>query len=214
MLELFFSIACPYFFFDKNITTLDQWQQASHVAIVEVEKLIHFPPPYKKGYEYNSSYRALPLWKLKIIEMLTEKKLDTETIYTSFNLLPSLKEKDRVLLAFADFITYDSNHSKTKVYLSLYLLNRDRGETATYGHPYYYEWPLLKNKEKEYYLPDCVDGLTKIPLVNPLISEIKNLTKGIIDKEPNIRIAKGLWPSHEQSKTKVCKCKNKKYNPP
>ncbi|MCY4321700.1 MAG: hypothetical protein OXC37_04790 [Bdellovibrionaceae bacterium] len=213
MLEFFFSIACPYFFFDKKITTLDQWQKASHVAIVEVEKIIHFPPPYKKGYEYNSSYRALPLWKLKIIEMLTDKKPDTKTIYTSFNLLPSLKEKDRVLLAFGNFITYSSRHSKTKAYLSLYLLNRETGEKPLYGHPYYHEWPLFKNKEEKYYLPDCVDGLTKMPLVNPLLSEIKSLTKGVIDKEPNTRIVKGLWPSYEQSKIKACKCKDKKYNP-
>ena len=212
MLEFFFSIVCPYFFFDKKITTLDQWQKASHVAIVEVEKDIHFPPPYKKGFEYNSSYRALPLWKLKIIEMLTEKKLDTQIIYTSFNLLPSLKEKDRVLLAFGNFITYSPRHSKTKVYLSLYLLNRETGETPIYGHPYYHEWPLFKNKEEEYYLPDCVDGLTKLPLVNPPLSEIKSLAKGVIDKQSNTRIVKGLWPSQEQSKIKACKCKNKKYN--
>ena len=212
MLELLFSFACPYFFFDKKITTLDQWQKASHVVIVEVEELIHFPPPYKKGYEYKSSYRALPVWKLKIIERLTEKTPETETIYTSFNALPSLKEKKRFLLSFAEFITYDPAYSKTNIYISLYLLNRDRGEMPLYGHPYYKEWPLLKNEDDEYYLPDCVDGLTKMPLINPLLSEIKDLIKGVIDEKPNTKIIKGLWPSHEESQIKACRCKNKKYN--
>ena len=213
MLELLFSMICPYFFFDERITTLDQWQTASHVALVEVEDLIHFPPPYKKGYEYNSSYRAPPLWKLKVITMLTAKKKEVKTLYTSFNALSSLKEKERVILSFAEFITYHSTYSKTQVYLSLYLLNRDRGEMPLYGHPYHQPWLILKNKEEEYYLPDCVDGLTKVPLVNPLLSEIKELIKGVIDQKPTTKVKTGLWPSQDKSQIKSCKCKSKKYNP-
>ena len=125
MLESLFFLICPYFFFDNRVTTLDQWQQASHVAVVEVEKFIHFPPPYKKGDQYNSSYRAVPVWKLKVIEMLTEEKPETETIYTSFNSLSSLKEKDRVILAFSDFITYDPFHSK-KNHLSIFVFIEQR----------------------------------------------------------------------------------------
>ena len=214
MLELLFSFACSYFFFDTRITTLDQWQKASHVSVVEVEELIHFPPPYKKGYEYSSSYRAIPVWKLKVIKMLTEKSPEIETIYTSYPTLRSLKEKDKVILSFVEFITHDPKHSNKQVYPSLYLLKRDKGETPFYAHPYHREWPLIKNEEDEYYLPDCVDGLTKMPLVNPSLSEIIELTQGVIDKKPNTKIIKGLWPSHEESKVKACKCKNKKYNPP
>ena len=214
MLESLFFLICPPFFFDKRITTLDQWQKASHVAIVEVESLIHFPPPYKKDYHYRSSHRALPVWKLKVIEMLTEEKPEKETIYTSFNALPSLKEKDRAILSFANFITYDPIHSKKPIYPSLYLLHRNTGEMPIYGHPYYKEWPLLENEDGQYYLPDCLDGLTETPLTNPLVNEIKELTRRIIDEKPNTKMIIGLWPSHEESQLEVCKCKNKKYNLP
>ena len=77
-------LLCTFVFTDKRLTTLDQWQQASNVLVVEVESFEHFPPFYKPpGHEF-SAYRPVPLWKLKVIDTLTKKKPEQNVIYTAF----------------------------------------------------------------------------------------------------------------------------------
>lgn len=205
------ALLCPFLILDRKPTTLDQWQAASHVVIVEVESFVHFPPHYKEPYHEFSSYRPIPLWKLKVIEVLTSEKPENDIIYTDFNALSNLKEKERVILAFADFTNPDKINPLNAVYPSLQLLKRELGETIIYAHPYYDPWPLVRNETGEYYLPDCVDGLKEQPLINPLLSEIKQLSKNKIDEKSGIYITGGLYPS-EKSNAQVCKCENKQYN--
>ncbi len=211
MLSSFFSFLCPLLFWDKSLTTLDQWQAASHVLVVEVESFIHFPPFYKPpGHEFTA-YRPVPLWKLKVIDTLTAEKPKQNIIYTAFNPLQSLKEKDRVILAVSQFQSAGEMNPVSNVYPSLILLEREIEEKVIYAPPYYDAWPLSKNEQGEYYLPDCVDGLTMETLVNPTLREIKELSQGEIDEESSIYVVFGLYPA-EKSDLKVCRCEDKKYN--
>lgn len=196
---------------DYSLTTLDQWQVAANVVDVEVEDIIHFDPSYKSS-QCHASNNIFPVLKLKIKEIMFGEKIDAEFMYTPYGVFSSLKKGDRAILSFGNFVSSDTVQPIFMGCHPLRALEEQTGEVAFYATPFNSQpWPLVKNIDGQYYLNDCLDGFTKKPLMNPLLSEIKKLSREKKDDPPTAEFVGFMFPERV-SYLKACRCENKKYN--
>ena len=198
-------LAYSFNFFSSNrLTTLDQWQQAVHVAVVEVKRVVRFPLSSGAGAGLS------PVLEVKIIDMLTQEKPKQNTIYTMYH---PLQAGQRAILSLGLFVTTDENQLFF-AYSSISAIEREINKRVIYAHGWHQPWLLEKNEQGFDYLPDCVDGLTKMPIHNPLVEDLKKLSHGLVDKEPQLEVLGFLWPSGLASLLPVKRCSTKKFNPP
>lgn len=149
-----------------EMTTLDNWQEANIVALVEVDSFINIP-------EKNLSFT-----KLKVKELWGKKsKLQSHVFY----ILNSYNPEDigkRFIGAY----------SKTALIRHLYekSLNKHLNTTNNIYLQSRFElnkWPVLKDTSGKTYISGCIDGFTKKPLIDPSLEQLKNLALPVIDKK-------------------------------
>ena len=174
------------------LTTLTGFQQAFHVAVVQPEE-----PVFDSGY-----------WKVRVIDLWTEKKLPFDSFYT---LLPDEARGKIFIGTYGGYYPYKTLEERLSILIRTALPNSDDHikrikETAgklnenekkgIYLHPWYpwNSWPVLNNDSGELYVAGCIDGLTEEPLIDPPLQTVRKLALPQINDPPNISVWGFLYP--------------------
>ena len=149
-----------------EMTTLDNWQKADIIALVEVDSFLEIPE------------EKLKFTKLKAKESWSQKnRLKSHTFY----ILNSHKKEDIGKL----FIGAYSWKTIYKSYYEKSLNDHLNTKNNVYLHSRFdlRKWPVLKDSSEKLYIPGCIDGFTKKPLIDPSLKKLKNLAIPVIDKK-------------------------------
>ena len=187
---------------DIRLTTLDQWQQAAHVLIVRY--LDHDPDT--------------GLQRLRVLGALTRAPPPVEYLYTR-RLNPLTQAQPNAIMSFGNFTSSRAPGSSAGADLKR-IAEREQREVF-YAHPWHDPWPLVPApgattigpELDRMILPDCVDGMTRAPLKNPTLAQLRAATREVIDRESDVRVTGVFWPAGEISAYRGQRCRDKRYNP-
>ena len=189
-----------------QITTLTKFQKSEHVFVIQVEELV-----------FDSLF-----WRVKILDIWTKNKLQADVFYTAN--VPENSKGKIFIGTYGPERTMEEHliaHTQTGIGTEDYfrsvknlLKTLDSKEKARfYMHPWYY-FPVLENENEELYIPECRDGLSKKPIVNPLLKQVKELSLPKIDDRPKVAVVGFFWPAGETDEglLKVRRCGDKDSN--
>ena len=177
---------------DTRLTTLDQWQRAENVLVVE----------------YIGQERGLQ--KLGVLDTLTHTPPPSDIFYTR-GANPLSDTNPYAIMTLTFFV--DSANEKHYAHQTLKSIEQDENSAPWYAHPWHDPWILDREADGMLVLNDCLDGLTGKPLMNPTLDQIMALAAGAVDREPAIRLTGLFWPAGFISESKTERCETKKFNP-
>jgi len=189
--------------FEERITTLDRWQKASNVLVVQLEELLSFPINPEQSFTKESKWVFA---KLKVKDIWSQKEsLSKDYFYSSY---PSYRKKDigKIFIGAYGLIT------TTNSYPGRYINHKLNSTDNMYLTLWYHlaNWPVFKNEAGQWYVSGCIDGLTKEPLIDPLLEKVKQLAIPRIDKKSTTKLLGFLWPDSEVTSWRVKTCKKKR----
>ena len=173
----------------SDTTALDDWQSARFVGLFFVENIFIIPEyeykfPYdvrdlvnqgdywesKIFYNRNQKYKInIKLLNLKILKWYKGKPPETDYIYSiSQSVTEDLKQGNRAIISFYRLL--DDSKSKPDDVLEIGYKIKDFKEYT--GSPFVYSYinkyipvfKILEDKEHNFFVSGCVDGLTEKPL--------------------------------------------------
>jgi len=188
--------------FEDKLTTLDRWQKATNVLVVQVEEILTFSINPQQSFTKESKWVFA---KIRIKDIWSKKNtFNKGFFYISYPY--TKKEIGKTFIgAYGPITTMNSYPGR---YIN-HKLNSTDNIYLTLWYPMI-DWPVLKNKSGKWYISACIDGLTKTPLINPLLEEVKQLAIPKIDKKPSTRLLGFFWPGSEKSTLNVKTCKKNK----
>lgn len=193
---------------EQNVTTLEQWQKAVNIAVVQLEDFVstvitvEVPTEDTNSIFQNKMVVRVQYAKLKVLDLWnTQESFQNEIIYT---IVAPVTEKDigKVFIgAFGSQSTRDTLHG--------FSLNKELNTKDTIYVSRLFSldtWSVLKSKEGEQYISGCIDGLTPTPLVDPSLEQVKKLVTSVMDAESESSITDFVWSTSEETPFKGKRC--------
>ena len=188
----FWFFATPSANAQSEITSLTKFQKSAHVFVIQVEELV-----------FDSLF-----WRVKILDIWTKKKLQADVFYTAS--VPGNSKGKIFIGTYGPERTMEKHliaHTQTGIGTKSYLRSVEKlhktlspkEKARLYLHPWYY-FPVSKNEKEELYVPGCIDGLSRKPLINPLLKQVKELSLPKIDDKPSVAVIGFFWPAGETDK--------------